>query len=90
MSFAKAIKYIGLTAVGCGLAGFALGVLLGILAPGYYRGVFRLGNDPSFNPIQVGAGLGLTQGLVIGIVVGCVITFAVAWYESRTRKSDQA
>lgn len=57
------------------LLGLILGGLLGSVAPDYYRAVF---GNPNLNPLQVGAGLGLTQGLGTGIVVGCVVLLAVA------------
>lgn len=47
----------------CAAAGAGIGWVLGTFAPGYYRTVFRCGDSPEFNPVQVGVGLGLTQGL---------------------------
>jgi hypothetical protein len=53
--------------------------------PGYYRTVFRYGDSPDFNAVEVGVGLGLTQGLMAGVAVGCVVVLAVAWHGSRRR-----
>ena len=65
------------------LGGAVWGWLPAMARPGYYRGVFRGGDDPSFVPWQVGLGLGLTQGLIVGLIVGAVVVLAVAWYDSR-------
>lgn len=74
---------IAISAALCAVVGAATGYTLGILAPSYYRTVFRNGNAPGFDPVQMGLGLGLTQGLVAGLVVGCVVVVSVAWYNSR-------
>src|SRR4051812_18099111 len=66
-------------AAGGGLTGYTLAVLL----PAYYRGVFRGGREPGFDPVAVGLGLGVTQGAVCGVLVGAVVVLAVAWYNSR-------
>jgi len=62
--------------------------VLAITAPDYYRGVFHAVNNPDFDPISVGVGLGLTQGIFAGLLVGCVVVFTVAWYRSRRAKYD--
>ena len=64
--------------LGFALGGALLGCLLGVLVPGYYRAVFGSANDPTFSPLQVGFGLGLTQGLGTGLVLGAVIVVAIA------------
>ena len=68
-----------------GFGGALIGYTLGVVAPGYYRGVFPSGREPWFDPVAVGFGLGLTQGLICGVVVGAVVVLAVAWYNSRRR-----
>ena len=88
MTIPKAAICVTCSVIICGLLGVAIGMFLGVVAPGYYRSVFANGTDPSFNPLAVGAGLGLTQGLIAGVVIGCVITLAVAWYQSRTTASS--
>ncbi len=59
-------------------AGGGLGYELATLAPSYYRGVFRGGELPGFDPVQVGVGLGISQGLIVGLVIGSVVVLAVA------------
>lgn len=83
MSILRAFGIIVASGAGFGIAGCLLGYLLGVGAPGYYRSVFRNGNDPHFDPVATGIGLGLTQGLTAGLVVGAVVVVAVAWYRSR-------
>ena len=56
-----------------GVAGGLLGLALGVGAAAYYRGVFHAADDPRFDPMLVGLGLGLTQGVVCGAAVGCVV-----------------
>src|SRR5579875_3393148 len=70
-----------LFSVAGGLAGYALGVL----TPAYFRGVFSGGDDPRFDPVQVGLGLGTTQGLLCGVAVGSVAVLAVALSGRRER-----
>jgi hypothetical protein len=53
------------------------------LAPSYYRSVFHGGDSPSFDPVQVGIGLGVSQGLVAGLIVGSLVVVAVAFSGGR-------
>ena len=53
--------------------GGATGALIANVAPEYYRTVFRYRDLASFNPLQVGIGLGVTQGIWAGVA----ISFAV-------------
>lgn len=78
---------VGSAFVGAAL-GAGLGGLLGKIAPGYYRGIFGHPSDDSFNPLQVGLGLGLTQGLIFGVVVGLAMAAIVAWHDVKTRTRD--
>ncbi len=68
--------------VSCGISfaagGIAVGYALARFAPYYYRGVFRGGESPDFDPVQVGLGLGLTQGLIAGLIVGAVVVLAAS------------
>lgn len=50
-----------------------MGFSLGHFSPGYYRAVFSSGDLPTFDPIQVGLGLGITQGFVGGVIIGFFI-----------------
>jgi hypothetical protein len=74
---------VGGTAVCCGLIGTVLGAGMALLIPDYYRAVFGAVDDPSFEPLAVGLGLGLTQGTIGGLVVGCVVILSVAIYSRR-------
>jgi hypothetical protein len=90
MSLVRGILII----VGCGacfgVAGGLLGLTLAVGAPAYYRGVFRAADDPRFNPVQVGLGLGISQGLICGTVVGAVLVLAVALSRSSPQKGEAA
>lgn len=85
MSVARAFMIIIGAAFGCGVIGAGLGAWLGRVIPDYYRGVFRAGNNPNFDPIHVGIGLGATQGIVAGLVVGCVVVLSVSIFKRRMR-----
>jgi MFS family permease len=63
-----------------GLAGAALGWA----APDYYRIVFAIQSEVSFNSVQLGVGLGITQGFGAGLITGLAIVLIVAWYNRRT------
>ncbi|HEY8504090.1 MAG TPA: hypothetical protein VIL46_05875 [Gemmataceae bacterium] len=63
--------------------GALIGYTLAVAIPQHYRGVFRAGRDPEFDPVSVGFGLGLAQGLIAGLVIGCVVVLAVTWYSAR-------
>jgi hypothetical protein len=78
LSAARGIVIIVACGIGFGTAGGLLGFALALGAPAYYRGVFRAGNDPRFNAVQVGIGLGITQGLTCGAVIGSVVVLAAA------------
>lgn len=67
-----------------GTLGTLAGYALGVIAPDYYRTVFRIPPDMSINLVQAGMGLGATQGVATGLIVGLVIVVTVAWYKSRT------
>lgn len=63
--------------------GGGIGFLLGRFVPDYYRGMFRDGYAPHFDPVSVGLGQGLTQGMAGGVVVGLVIVALLCWREVR-------
>ena len=65
------------------VAGGAIGYLLAITIPQYYRDVFRAGQNPDFDPVAVGLGLGITQGAIAGLLVGAIVVIAVTWYNVR-------
>ena len=72
---------VALSALFFGCAGAAIGGALGLLAPDYYRSLFRM--SPQNSAVEVGIGQGLTQGLAIGIVIALVVIVSAAWYKSR-------
>jgi hypothetical protein len=65
--------------------GCAMGAMIGVVAPDYYRSVFRRGESPDFNPLQVGVGLGVTQGAASGIAISIVVIAILAWRDGRSR-----
>jgi hypothetical protein len=79
--------------VGCATvfaAGGALaGWVIGVVAPGYYRGVVSGARLPGFNPLDVGIGLGCAQGVMLGVIVGTVVVLGLAWRQAST-KGDRA
>jgi hypothetical protein len=83
MTIRRAIGATALCTVVGTLLGTALGRGLGYFAPGYYRSVFYRGNEPSFDPVDVGTGLGLNAGVFTGLVVGLLIVAVVTYYEIR-------
>ncbi len=76
MSIGRGLPFVATCALVFGAAGAVIGLVLGNVAPGYYRAVFRNGLDPAFRPEHVGLGLGSTQGAVCGVVVGSVFVLA--------------
>ncbi len=72
------------------LAGIGGGIwwALGTFAPGYYRSVFRSGNEPWFDPVSVGVGQGLTQGTAGGVVVGLVVVALFIWRDTRAQRQS--
>lgn len=66
--------------------GGGIGWALGTFNPGYYRAVFRSGNEPWFDPVSVGVGQGVTQGTAGGAVVGVAVVALYLWRDSRVRR----
>ncbi len=83
MSVLRAYLIVCIGGLAGACAGGGVGYLLGVAVPGYYRGVFRAGGEPWFDPLQVGIGLGVSQGLLAGLAVGAVVVVAVVWYRAR-------
>lgn len=83
MSPSKAISVVLVAALAFAAVGTLIGAGLGSFCPGYYRAVFRDGDSPDFNPLQVGVGLGITQGVACGVATGIVILGILAWKEVR-------
>jgi hypothetical protein len=68
--------------------GGGIGWALGTFAPGYYRSVFRNGNEPWFDVVSVGIGQGLSQGTAGGVVVGVVLVALFVWRDTRARRQS--
>jgi hypothetical protein len=78
MTVARGFAIIVASGITFAVGGGALGYAMARLAPSYYRSVFRGGDSPDFDPVQVGIGLGVSQGLIAGLVAGSVVVLAVA------------
>jgi hypothetical protein len=90
MTIAKAMLT---TAICTGVAAFTgalLGRSLGYFAPGYYRAVLYRGQEATFDPADIGTGLGLNAGVFTGVVVGLLIVAIVTWHDIRTGKTRQS
>ncbi len=61
-----------------------IGAALGTFVPGYYRSVFSNGDNPSFDPVAVGIGQGLTQGVGTGLAVGIALLAVHYWRQTRS------
>lgn len=70
--------------------GAVIGWALGRFTPGYYRSVFRGGDEPWFDPVSVGVGQGLTQGLAGGVAVGLAVAAILAWREVQLGRQETA
>jgi hypothetical protein len=81
MNAPKAFAIILTGALGFALVGGGIGFLIGTFAPDYYYATFQMARwptGPSFDPVQAGLGLGITQGFVGGTVVGVLVVLAIA------------
>jgi len=82
MTLKRAIIIVVLAGIVCSGIGGAIGWLLGIFAPEYYRTVFSGGEDPGFDPVQMGLSLGLMQGLIAGLVIAGGVIGLLIWRDS--------
>ncbi len=69
-------------------AGAVIGAAIGTVAPAYYRSVFRHGDSPNFNPLQVGIGLGATQGVASGVAFSIALLGLLAWRDIRSGRPE--
>jgi predicted ribosomally synthesized peptide with SipW-like signal peptide len=90
MSVLRGFVITLISGISFAVIGAVAGYLLGSFAPDYYRVMFRVPPDVSFNVSHAGLGLGVTQGFAAGCVVGLVIVVTVAWYNSRVTKAATA
>jgi hypothetical protein len=86
MNVVKALVSVVATAVSFGAAGAGVGVFLGKMAPGFYRQTIAIRDEASFDPVELGLGLGLTNGLIWGLVIGILIVAILAWKERAPRR----
>lgn len=82
MTLKRAIIIVVLAGVIFSGIGGAVGWLLGTFAPEYYRTVFYGGEDPDFDPVQMGTSLGLMQGMIAGIVIAALVIGLLIWRDS--------
>ncbi|MFO7905587.1 MAG: hypothetical protein ACQESR_24460 [Planctomycetota bacterium] len=68
-----------LFAIGGGLVGLGLGLLI----PGYYQAVVSGGEQADSNPADVGIGLGASQGAILGVIIGGLIVITCSWRQAR-------
>ena len=85
LTLPKAIGTVLATGLGMACLGGVIGLAIATTLPAYYRAVFVNGDDPGFQPVPAGAGLGITQGLVGGLAIGTVIVVAFAWRDRRAQ-----
>lgn len=78
--------YVLLTGGGGLVLGGLCGLLIGVMVPGYYRAVFGVQDEPSFDPVLTGVVLGSTQGLFAGFVIGLIILLIYVWYLTRLNR----
>jgi hypothetical protein len=69
--------------------GAVVGATIGTVAPEYYRSIFRHGDSPNFNPLQVGIGLGATQGVASGVAISLGVLALLAWRDVRAARHTE-
>lgn len=86
MTIRTAVITVTACAVGFAALGGTIGWALGTFSPGYYRAVFRAGNEPWFDPVAVGVGQGAGQGAAGGVAVGLALVALFLWHDLRARR----
>ncbi|VTR94759.1 unnamed protein product [Gemmata massiliana] len=66
--------------------GGGLGWAVGAYHPGYYRAMFRTGQEPWFDPVSIGVGQGVGQGVAGGATVGLIVVALFVWRDVRMRR----
>jgi hypothetical protein len=89
MNVIKALATVAAAALAFGAAGMGIGYGLGKVAPGFFRQTLPVRDPATFNPVEIGLGLGLTNGLIWGMVIGLVLVAILAWKEVRTQRRPQ-
>ena len=83
MNVFKALATVVGTAVGFGIAGTGIGAFLGNFTPAFFRNVLPFRDPETFDPMELGVGLGLVNGLIWGMVIGILIVAILSWKEVR-------
>ncbi len=83
MNIFKALATVVGTAIGFGAAGTGIGWFLGSYAPNFYRQILPVRDPESFDPVEIGIGLGLVNGLIWGLIIGILTVAIIAWKETR-------
>jgi hypothetical protein len=83
LTLASALMFVLKTAAILAVVGAALGLLIGLGVPQYYRMVLGVGDDPDFYPAVAGILLGFMQGGMLGIFAGLVLVGIVGWLRTR-------
>jgi hypothetical protein len=69
----RTILHTMATALGFTLVGCVVGLLIGLVAPGFYRAVLQLGAGDSLDPVGVGLGAGAIGGFLVGAIVVVIV-----------------
>lgn len=88
MNVVKALATVVGTGVGFGVGGTAIGALLGHVAPSFFRQLLPLRDPATFNPVELGIGLGLTSGLGWGLAIGVLLVAIIAWKDTRLARKE--
>ena len=88
MNVLKALATVVGTAVGFGVCGIGIGAFLGRITPSFFRQMLPLRDPASFNPVELGIGLGLTNGLGWGLAIGVLLVAILAWRETRLARKE--
>lgn len=88
MTIIRALATVAACVLLFAVGGASAGWGLGRLAPGYYREVFSRGDEPNFDPVEVGVGLGLTQGISGGALLGVALVAIGGWLQLRRERGD--
>ena len=83
MTFVRAFVTVAASSAICTVVGVGLGILMGYVAPDFYRLWFPTGL-PGINMVQVGIGFGLNAGVFSGIVIGLGIVAIVTHYQLKS------
>lgn len=84
MSILRACLFLCLTAFIGALAGGFVGAMVALRIPNYVRAILAIpANDPSFEPMELGLGIGFTRGLYVGLAIGTVALIMSTWHRAK-------